>query len=113
LKNPGKFQKLGGKIPKGVLLLGRRNRQNPAGQAVAGEANVPFSVSAAPSLWKCLSEWGGRVRDLFSQATASAPCIIFIDELDALGKARGINVMGGNDEREQTLNQLLVENGRV
>ena len=111
LKNPGKFQKLGGKIPKGVLLLGAPGTgKTLLAKAVAGEANVPFfSISGSEFVEMFVGVGAARVRDLFSQATASAPCIIFIDELDALGKARGINVMGGNDEREQTLNQLLVE----
>jgi cell division protease FtsH len=111
LKNPGKFQKLGGKIPKGVLLLGAPGTgKTLLAKAVAGEANVPFfSISGSEFVEMFVGVGAARVRDLFSQATASAPCIIFIDELDALGKARGMNVMGGNDEREQTLNQLLVE----
>jgi cell division protease FtsH len=111
LKNPGKFQKLGGKIPKGVLLLGAPGTgKTLLAKAVAGEANVPFfSISGSEFVEIFVGVGAARVRDLFSQATASAPCIIFIDELDALGKARGVNVMGGNDEREQTLNQLLVE----
>ncbi len=111
LKNPGKFQKLGGKIPKGVLLLGAPGTgKTLLAKAVAGEADVPFfSISGSEFVEMFVGVGAARVRDLFSQATASAPCIIFIDELDALGKARGINVMGGNDEREQTLNQLLVE----
>jgi cell division protease FtsH len=111
LKNPGKFQKLGGKIPKGVLLLGAPGTgKTLLAKAVAGEANVPFfSISGSEFVEMFVGVGAARVRDLFSQATASAPCIIFIDELDALGKARGVNVMGGNDEREQTLNQLLVE----
>jgi len=111
LKNPDKFQKLGGRIPKGVLLLGGPGTgKTLLAKAVAGEANVPFfSISGSEFVEMFVGVGAARVRDLFSQATASAPCIIFIDELDALGKARGINVMGGNDEREQTLNQLLVE----
>ncbi len=111
LRNPGKFQKLGGKIPKGVLLLGAPGTgKTLLAKAVAGEANVPFfSISGSEFVEMFVGVGAARVRDLFSQATTSAPCIIFIDELDALGKARGINVMGGNDEREQTLNQLLVE----
>jgi len=111
LKNPEKFQKLGGKIPKGVLLLGAPGTgKTLLAKAVAGEANVPFfSISGSEFVEMFVGVGAARVRDLFSQATTSAPCIIFIDELDALGKARGINVMGGNDEREQTLNQLLVE----
>jgi cell division protease FtsH len=111
LKNPGKFQKLGGRIPKGVLLLGPPGTgKTLLAKAVAGEASVPFfSISGSEFVEMFVGVGAARVRDLFSQATSHAPCIIFIDELDALGKARGINVMGGHDEREQTLNQLLVE----
>ncbi len=111
LKNPGKFQKLGGRIPKGVLLVGPPGTgKTLLARAVAGEAGVPFfSISGSEFVEMFVGVGAARVRDLFSQATSSAPCIIFIDELDALGKARGINVMGGHDEREQTLNQLLVE----
>ncbi len=111
LKNPGKFQKLGGRIPKGVLLLGPPGTgKTLLAKAVAGEAGVPFfSISGSEFVEMFVGVGAARVRDLFSQATSNAPCIIFIDELDALGKARGINVMGGHDEREQTLNQLLVE----
>jgi len=111
LKNPEKFQKLGGRIPKGVLLVGAPGTgKTLLAKAVAGEAKVPFfSISGSEFVEMFVGVGAARVRDLFSQATSHAPCIIFIDELDALGKARGINVMGGNDEREQTLNQLLVE----
>ena len=111
LKNPGKFQKLGGRIPKGVLLVGAPGTgKTLLAKAVAGEAKVPFfSISGSEFVEMFVGVGASRVRDLFSQAAAQAPCIIFIDELDALGKARGINVFGGNDEREQTLNQLLVE----
>jgi cell division protease FtsH len=111
LKNPGKFQKLGGRIPKGVLLLGPPGTgKTLLAKAVAGEAGVPFfSISGSEFVEMFVGVGAARVRDLFSQATSHAPCIIFVDELDALGKARGINVMGGHDEREQTLNQLLVE----
>ncbi len=111
LKNPGKFQKLGGRIPKGVLLVGPPGTgKTLLAKAVAGEAKVPFfSISGSEFVEMFVGVGAARVRDLFSQATSHAPCIIFIDELDALGKARGINVMGGHDEREQTLNQLLVE----
>jgi len=111
LKHPGKFQKLGGRIPKGVLLVGPPGTgKTLLAKAVAGEAKVPFfSISGSEFVEMFVGVGAARVRDLFSQATSHAPCIIFIDELDALGKARGINVMGGHDEREQTLNQLLVE----
>jgi cell division protease FtsH len=111
LRNPGKFQKLGGRIPKGVLLLGPPGAgKTLLAKAVAGEAGVPFfSISGSEFVEMFVGVGAARVRDLFSQATQNAPCIIFVDELDALGKARGINVMGGHDEREQTLNQLLVE----
>jgi len=111
LKNPAKYQKLGGRIPKGVLLVGPPGTgKTLLAKAVAGEAKVPFfSISGSEFVEMFVGVGASRVRDLFSQAASQAPCIIFIDELDALGKARGINVMGGNDEREQTLNQLLVE----
>ncbi|OPX97184.1 MAG: ATP-dependent zinc metalloprotease FtsH [Syntrophorhabdus sp. PtaB.Bin006] len=111
LKNPEKFQKLGGRIPKGVLLVGAPGTgKTLLAKAVAGEAKVPFfTISGSEFVEMFVGVGASRVRDLFSQATGQAPCIIFIDELDALGKARGMNVFGGNDEREQTLNQLLVE----
>ncbi|MFZ7126697.1 MAG: ATP-dependent zinc metalloprotease FtsH [Desulfobacterales bacterium] len=111
LRTPEKFQKLGGRIPKGVLLVGPPGTgKTLLARAVAGEAKVPFfSISGSEFVEMFVGVGAARVRDLFSQAAAQAPCIIFIDELDALGKARGINVMGGHDEREQTLNQLLVE----
>jgi cell division protease FtsH len=111
LKNPEKFQKLGGRIPKGVLLVGAPGTgKTLLAKAVAGEAKVPFfTISGSEFVEMFVGVGASRVRDLFSQATSQAPCIIFIDELDALGKARGMNVFGGNDEREQTLNQLLVE----
>jgi cell division protease FtsH len=111
LSNPGKFQKLGGRIPKGVLLVGPPGTgKTLLAKAVAGEAKVPFfSISGSEFVEMFVGVGAARVRDLFSQAAKQAPCIIFIDELDALGKARGMNVMGGHDEREQTLNQLLVE----
>jgi cell division protease FtsH len=111
LRNPGKFQKLGGRIPKGVLLVGPPGTgKTLLARAVAGEAKVPFfSISGSEFVEMFVGVGAARVRDLFAQATGQAPCIIFIDELDALGKARGTNVMGGHDEQEQTLNQLLVE----
>jgi cell division protease FtsH len=111
LKFPEKFQKLGGRIPKGVLLLGAPGTgKTLLAKAVAGEAGVPFfSISGSEFVEMFVGVGAARVRDLFAQAKEQAPCIIFIDELDALGKARGLNPMGGHDEREQTLNQLLVE----
>jgi len=111
LKNPKKFQRLGGKIPKGVLLVGMPGTgKTLLARAVAGEANVPFfSISGSDFVEMFVGVGAARVRDLFEQAQNHAPCIIFIDELDALGKARGINPMGRHDEQEQTLNQLLAE----
>ncbi len=111
LKTPGKFQRLGGKIPKGVLLVGMPGTgKTLLARAVAGEANVPFfSISGSDFVEMFVGVGAARVRDLFAQAQTHAPCIIFIDELDALGKARGINPMGRHDEQEQTLNQLLAE----
>ena len=111
LSNPEKFQRLGGRIPKGVLLVGPPGTgKTLLAKAVAGEAKVPFfSISGSEFVEMFVGVGAARVRDLFAQAAGQAPCIIFIDELDALGKARGMNVMGGHDEREQTLNQLLVE----
>jgi cell division protease FtsH len=111
LSTPEKFQKLGGRIPKGVLLVGPPGTgKTLLARAVAGEAKVPFfSISGSEFVEMFVGVGAARVRDLFAQAAKQAPCIIFIDELDALGKARGMNVMGGHDEREQTLNQLLVE----
>jgi cell division protease FtsH len=111
LKSPGKFQRLGGKIPKGVLLVGMPGTgKTLLARAVAGEANVPFfSISGSDFVEMFVGVGAARVRDLFGQAQNHAPCIIFIDELDALGKARGVNPMGRHDEQEQTLNQLLAE----
>ncbi len=111
LKSPERFQRLGGRIPKGVLLVGAPGTgKTLLAKAVAGEAGVPFlSISGSEFVEMFVGVGASRVRDLFAQATGQAPCIIFIDELDALGKARGMNIIGGNDEREQTLNQLLVE----
>ena len=111
LRDPRKFQRLGGKIPKGVMLVGAPGTgKTLMAKAVAGEASVPFfSLSGSDFVEMFVGVGAARVRDLFNQAQAKAPCIIFIDELDALGKARGMNPMGGHDEREQTLNQLLVE----
>jgi cell division protease FtsH len=111
LKNPQKFTQLGGKLPKGVLLVGPPGcGKTLLAKAVAGEAKVPFfSISGSEFVEMFVGVGAARVRDLFARAVEKAPCIIFIDELDALGKARGINPVGGHDEREQTLNQLLVE----
>ena len=111
LKTPEKFQRLGGKIPKGVLLVGMPGTgKTLLARAVAGEANVPFfSISGSDFVEMFVGVGAARVRDLFAQVQNHAPCIIFIDELDALGKARGVNPMGRHDEQEQTLNQLLSE----
>ncbi len=111
LKTPDKFNELGGKIPKGILLVGPPGTgKTLLAKAVAGESKVPFfSMSGSEFVEMFVGLGAARVRDLFVQAKQKAPCIIFIDELDALGKARGMGGMGGHDEREQTLNQLLVE----
>ncbi|HPD60724.1 MAG TPA: ATP-dependent zinc metalloprotease FtsH [Thermodesulfobacteriota bacterium] len=111
LKSPGKFTKLGGKLPKGILLVGPPGSgKTLLARAVAGESKVPFfSMSGSEFVELFVGMGAARVRDLFSQAKTKAPCIIFIDELDALGKARGLGFTSGHDEREQTLNQLLVE----
>lgn len=111
LKEPSKFQKLGGKIPRGVLLLGPPGTgKTLLARAVAGEANVPFfSISGADFVEMFVGVGASRVRDLFEQAKKNAPCIVFIDEIDAVGRHRGAGLGGGHDEREQTLNQLLVE----
>jgi cell division protease FtsH len=111
LKQPSKFQKLGGKIPKGVLLLGPPGTgKTLLARAVAGEADVPFfSISGADFVEMFVGVGASRVRDLFEQAKRNSPCICFIDEIDAVGRQRGAGVGGGHDEREQTLNQLLVE----
>ncbi|PKN29202.1 MAG: cell division protein FtsH [Deltaproteobacteria bacterium HGW-Deltaproteobacteria-21] len=111
LKEPAKFTQLGGKLPKGILLVGPPGTgKTLLARAVAGESHVPFfSLSGSEFVEMFVGLGAARVRDLFEQAKQKAPCIIFIDELDALGKARGIGGMGGHDEREQTLNQLLVE----
>jgi cell division protease FtsH len=111
LKEPGQFTQMGGKLPKGVLLVGPPGTgKTLLAKAVAGESHVPFfSISGSEFVEMFVGLGAARVRDLFEQATQKAPCIIFIDELDALGKARGFSAMGGHDEREQTLNQLLVE----
>jgi cell division protease FtsH len=111
LKQPERFTRLGGKMPRGILLVGPPGTgKTMLAKAVAGESGVPFfSLSGSEFVEMFVGLGAARVRDLFSQAKQKAPCIIFIDELDALGKARGIGNMGGHDEREQTLNQLLVE----
>jgi cell division protease FtsH len=111
LKDPFKFQKLGGKIPKGVLLLGPPGTgKTLLARAVAGEAGVPFfSISGADFVEMFVGVGASRVRDLFEQAKKNSPCIVFIDEIDAVGRHRGAGMGGGHDEREQTLNQLLVE----
>ena len=111
LKDPQKFQRLGGKIPKGALLVGSPGTgKTLVARAVAGEANVPFfTISGSDFVEMFVGVGASRVRDMFEQAKKNAPCIIFIDEIDAVGRHRGAGLGGGNDEREQTLNQLLVE----
>ena len=111
LRDPHKFQRLGGKIPKGVLLLGPPGTgKTLLARSVAGEANVPFfTISGSDFVEMFVGVGASRVRDMFEQGKKSAPCIIFIDEIDAVGRHRGAGLGGGNDEREQTLNQLLVE----
>ncbi len=111
LKDPHKFQRLGGKIPKGALLIGPPGTgKTLLARAIAGEANVPFfTISGSDFVEMFVGVGASRVRDMFEQAKKNAPCIIFIDEIDAVGRHRGAGLGGGNDEREQTLNQLLVE----
>jgi len=111
LKEPQKFQKLGGRIPKGVLLVGPPGTgKTLLARAIAGEAGVPFfSISGSDFVEMFVGVGASRVRDLFEQGKKNAPCIIFIDEIDAVGRHRGAGLGGGHDEREQTLNQLLVE----
>ncbi len=111
LKEPQKFQKLGGKIPKGVLLVGPPGTgKTLLAKAIAGEAGVPFfSISGSDFVEMFVGVGASRVRDMFEQAKKNSPCIVFIDEIDAVGRHRGAGLGGGNDEREQTLNQLLVE----
>src|SRR6266702_2145952 len=111
LKDPQRFQKLGGKIPKGVLLMGPPGTgKTLLARAIAGEANVPFfSISGSDFVEMFVGVGASRVRDLFEQGKKNAPCILFIDEIDAVGRHRGAGLGGGHDEREQTLNQLLVE----
>src|SRR5206468_9472959 len=111
LKNPERYKALGAKIPKGVLLVGPPGTgKTLLARAVAGEAHVPFfSLSGSEFVEMFVGVGASRVRDMFQQAKAKAPCILFIDELDAIGRQRGIHMGAVNDEREQTLNQLLVE----
>ena len=111
LRDPGKYQRLGGKIPRGILLVGPPGTgKTLLAKAIAGEAKVPFfSISGSDFVEMFVGVGASRVRDMFEQAKKQAPCIIFIDEIDAVGRSRGVGVGGGNDEREQTLNQLLVE----
>ena len=111
LRDPSKFQKLGGRIPKGVLMVGSPGTgKTLLAKAIAGEAKVPFfSISGSDFVEMFVGVGAARVRDMFEQAKKHAPCIIFIDEIDAVGRQRGAGLGGGNDEREQTLNQLLVE----
>ena len=111
LKDPHKFSRLGGKIPKGALLVGSPGTgKTLLARAIAGEAGVPFfSISGSDFVEMFVGVGASRVRDMFEQAKKNAPCIIFIDEIDAVGRHRGAGLGGGNDEREQTLNQLLVE----
>ena len=111
LRDPGKFQKLGGKIPRGVLMVGSPGTgKTLLAKAIAGEAKVPFfTISGSDFVEMFVGVGASRVRDMFEQAKKTAPCIIFIDEIDAVGRHRGAGVGGGHDEREQTLNQLLVE----
>jgi cell division protease FtsH len=111
LRDPQKFQRLGGRIPRGVLLVGPPGTgKTLTARAVAGEANVPFfTISGSDFVEMFVGVGASRVRDMFEQAKKNSPCIIFIDEIDAVGRHRGAGLGGGNDEREQTLNQLLVE----
>ena len=111
LRDPQKFQRLGGRIPRGVLLVGPPGTgKTLLARAIAGEANVPFfSISGSDFVEMFVGVGASRVRDMFEQAKKNAPCIIFVDEIDAVGRHRGAGLGGGNDEREQTLNQLLVE----
>jgi len=111
LRNPQKYSRLGGKIPKGALLVGPPGTgKTLLARAIAGEAGVPFfSISGSDFVEMFVGVGASRVRDMFEQAKKNAPCIVFIDEIDAVGRARGVGMGGGNDEREQTLNQLLVE----
>merc|ERR1711937_136655 len=111
LKDPKKYQKLGARIPRGALLVGPPGTgKTLLAKAVAGEAGVPFfSISGSEFVEMFVGVGASRVRDLFEQAKKNAPCIVFIDEIDAVGRSRGTGIGGGNDERERTLNQLLTE----
>ena len=111
LRNPQKFSRLGGKIPKGALLVGPPGTgKTLLARAIAGEAGVPFfTISGSDFVEMFVGVGASRVRDMFEQAKKQSPCIIFIDEIDAVGRHRGAGMGGGHDEREQTLNQLLVE----
>jgi cell division protease FtsH len=111
LRDPGKFQRLGGRIPRGILMVGQPGTgKTLLAKAIAGEAKVPFfSISGSDFVEMFVGVGASRVRDMFEQAKKQAPCIIFIDEIDAVGRHRGAGLGGGHDEREQTLNQLLVE----
>lgn len=111
LRDPAKYQRLGGQIPRGVLMVGQPGTgKTLLAKAIAGEAKVPFfSISGSDFVEMFVGVGASRVRDMFDQAKKQAPCIIFIDEIDAVGRSRGVGIGGGNDEREQTLNQLLVE----
>ncbi len=111
LKDPSKFQKLGGRIPRGLLLVGPPGTgKTLLAKSIAGEAKVPFfSISGSDFVEMFVGVGAARVRDMFENAKKNAPCIIFIDEIDAVGRQRGAGLGGGNDEREQTLNQMLVE----
>ena len=111
MKEPKKFENLGAKVPKGVLLIGPPGTgKTLLAKAIAGESGVPFlSISASEFVELFVGVGASRVRDLFSKAKEKSPCIIFIDEIDSIGRQRGSGIGGGNDEREQTLNQLLTE----
>ena len=111
LRDPSKFQRLGGRIPRGVLMVGQPGTgKTLLAKAIAGEAKVPFfSISGSDFVEMFVGVGASRVRDMFEQAKKQSPCIIFIDEIDAVGRHRGAGMGGGHDEREQTLNQLLVE----
>ena len=111
MRDPSRFQKLGGRIPRGVLMVGQPGTgKTLLAKAIAGEAKVPFfSISGSDFVEMFVGVGASRVRDMFDQAKKQSPCIIFIDEIDAVGRHRGAGLGGGHDEREQTLNQLLVE----